>query len=74
MIKILNHKYGYILVSIILGFGLGTLFRKTCERDDCYIYKAPDLNKIHNNSFKYNNSCFKYTLVPSTCNNAKKLF
>ena len=75
MIKLIhNNKYGYIIISIILGFGLGTLFRKSCEGNDCYVYKAPELNKIHNQTFKYNNKCYKYTLLPSTCNKIKKQY
>ena len=71
MIHLLKHKYSKYIISIILGFGLGTLFRKTCERDDCFIFKVPELNKIHHQTFRYNNKCHKYTLIPGKCNPLK---
>jgi hypothetical protein len=74
MIEILKHKYSKYVISIILGFGLGTLFKKTCDKDDCFIFKVPDLNNIHNQNFRYHDKCYKYTLVPGKCDPMKQLY
>ncbi len=73
MIHLLQKKYSKYIISLILGIGLGALFRKSCKENNCMIYKVPDLNNIHNRSFKYNNSCYKYELVPGKCNPTKKI-
>lgn len=73
MIELLKKDYSKYIVSSILGIGLGALFRKSCKDDNCVIYKVPDLNNIHNKSFKYGDSCYKYELVPGSCNSTKKL-
>ena len=39
---------GKIIISIILGLGFATLFRKVCKDRDCIIFKAPNINKIKN--------------------------
>lgn len=72
MIELLKKDYSKYIVSSILGIGLGALFRKSCKDDNCVIYKVPDLNNIHNKSFKYGDSCYKYELVPGSCNPTKK--
>jgi hypothetical protein len=74
MIHLLEQKYGKYFISMILGFGLGTLFKKSCNNNNCFIYKVPDLSKINGKSFKYNNKCFKYDLVPGVCMSTKKQF
>ena len=73
MIHLLKMKYSKYIISIILGIGLGAIFRKSCKKDNCLIYKVPDLNKIHNKSFKYGDICYKYELVSGKCNSNKKL-
>jgi len=73
MIELLNKEYSKYIISTILGIGLGALFRKSCKHDNCVIYKVPDLKNIHNKSFKYRDSCYKYELVPGSCNSTKKI-
>ena len=71
--NLLNTTYGRIIISIILGFGLGALFRKTCNKSNCYIYKAPKLEDINGKSYKYGDKCFKYKLTPGLCSSNKRL-
>jgi hypothetical protein len=73
MIHLLKKEYSKYIISIILGIGLGAIFRKSCKKDNCLVYQVPDLSKIHNKSFKYGKGCYKYELVPGKCNSTKKL-
>ena len=49
----LKSKYGKLILSALFGFGLATLFRKTCKDKECmkfkfftaYIDAAKDKNK-----------------------------
>jgi hypothetical protein len=38
--SLLNSTKGKIIVSILLGFGIATLFRKSCENRKCLVFIA----------------------------------
>jgi hypothetical protein len=67
--RILNSDRGRSVLSILLGLGLATLFRKACDSKNCLVFRAPTLNNISNHIFGHNNKCFKYEEKSSTCNN-----
>ena len=46
MLKFLKRDIGRIIISIIWGFGLATLFRKICKGKNCIILKAPEPKEI----------------------------
>jgi len=71
--RILYGDAGKIFISIILGLGLATLFRKVCNDRNCIIFKAPDIKKIHNQIFKFQGKCYKFTEEIEKCNNNKKI-
>ena len=39
--RLLNSKMGKVALSIILGFGLATLFRKVCTDKNCIVFNGP---------------------------------
>ena len=71
--RILYGDAGKIFISIILGLGLATLFRKVCNDRNCIIFKAPDIKKIQNQIFKFQGKCYKFTEEIEKCNNNKKI-
>ena len=64
---------GKIIISIILGLGFATLFRKVCKDRDCIIFKAPDINKIKNQIFKFQDKCYTFKENIEKCDNRKKI-
>ena len=58
--KFVRSKSGKIIMSILLGLGLATLFRQACLGKDCLIYKAPPLEEIENNIYKIDKKCYKF--------------
>jgi len=64
---------GKIFISIILGLGLATLFRKVCKDRDCIVFRAPDIKKIHNQIFKFEGKCYKFSEEIERCDNKKKI-
>ena len=71
--QLIYSKYGKILLSVILGIGLASLFNISCNERSCYRYIAPDTNKIEQAIWQYNNQCYKYSLETTTCKtNGKK--
>ena len=70
--KLLYSKTGNIIVSIILGFGLASIFRFSCKNNNCIIFKAPSIKNIRGKVFKFNNKCYKFNENAEKCNNDKK--
>jgi hypothetical protein len=64
--NILETDFGRILISVILGLGLATFFRKVCK-DNCIIMKLPNKEEVKNYYYKYNNECFKYSPYEVQC-------
>ena len=59
--RLIYGEPGKIIISIILGLGLATLFRKVCKDRDCIIFRAPDIKKIQNQIFKFEGKCYKFS-------------
>jgi hypothetical protein len=70
--KFVKSNTGKYVVSILLGLGLATIFRKVCKDNECIIFNAPDLNEVENKIYKQDGKCYKYDLVSTKCNKTKK--
>jgi len=68
--RLLNSKMGKVALSIILGFGLATLFRKVCTDKNCIVFNGPVISET--DIYKYDEKCHKFTMESTSCNNAKK--
>ena len=71
--RLLYSDVGKYIISILLGLGLATLFRKVCKNRNCIVFKAPDLKKIKNQVFKFENKCYKFSESIEKCDENKKL-
>jgi hypothetical protein len=65
--KFVHTETGKILMSIILGFGLASLFRNVCKGRNCLTFRAPPLDKFDDKIFKNGSKCVKYKPVPTKC-------
>lgn len=63
-----NTERQKIILSIILGFGISTLFRKVCKSRNCIVYKSPPVKEIEDNIYKYKDICYKYKTKKTECN------
>lgn len=70
--RLLYSRVGKIIISILLGLGLATLFRKACNKRSCLVFQAPSLNKIKEQVFKYEGKCYKFNSKAESCQNNKK--
>lgn len=64
----MHTKFGTYLISVILGIGLSSIFRKTCDDKDCLEFKGPHHDDIVENIYKHNKKCFKYNSSTISCN------
>ena len=71
--QVLNSPRGKMLIAVLLGFGLSTFFRKECKDKKCLEFKAPPLDKINDQQFKYNTKCYEFTSVQQACDESKKV-
>jgi len=52
--------YGKYVISVILGLGLASIFRRVCKERNCLIFKAPSFKEIKGNIYKYGDKCYKF--------------
>jgi len=71
--KFVHTQTGKYIMSILLGLGLATLFRKVCEGKNCLVFHAPSLEKINDKIYKHGNKCYKYVPVSTKCDASKKI-
>jgi len=71
--KLINSEVGKILISVLLGLGLATLFRKACNDRNCLVFYAPPEEKVKNKTFKFNDKCYTYSNSAVSCSSNKKI-
>jgi len=72
--KFVHTETGKILMSILLGFGLASLFRKVCKDKDCLIFHAPSLDDFKDKIYMNDSGkCMKYNPVASKCSTNSKI-
>jgi hypothetical protein len=72
--KFVHTETGKMLMSILLGFGLASLFRNICKGKDCLIFHAPSLNDFKDKIYlAKSGKCVKYIPVASKCNTKSKI-
>ena len=65
--KFVHTPNGKIIMSMILGLGLASLFRQVCNNYNCVHFVAPALSKIQNKIFAFGDKCISYSYVPMQC-------
>lgn len=70
--KFVHSERGRIIMSVLLGFGLASLFRTVCKDNNCIIFHAPPLDDFKDKIYKTDGKCVKYVPVATKCTlNAK---
>jgi len=70
--KIVKGETGRYIMSIILGFGLATIFRVVCKDNNCIVFRSPPLSDIDDKIYKHDGKCYTYTANQSKCDSKKK--
>jgi hypothetical protein len=71
--KFIHTERGRILMSILLGFGLASLFRAVCKGDSCIEFRAAPMDNIKDKVYKSGRRCVKYNAIPTKCNSNTKV-
>ena len=43
--RLIHSGFGKVIIPILLGLGLATMFRKVCKDRNCIVFKAPGIKK-----------------------------
>ena len=70
--KFIQSRYGRMIIAVILGFGLSTLFRKSCDKKKCLHFKGPSLQEIDGQVYSYNDQCYQFNPNNIKCSSTKK--
>jgi hypothetical protein len=72
--KFVHTETGKILMSILLGFGLASLFRTICKDKNCLIFHAPSLDEFKDKIYiGTGGKCVKYNPIATKCNKSSKI-
>jgi hypothetical protein len=71
--KFVHTKTGKYIMSMLIGFGLASLFRAVCKDKACLEFHAPPLNEIEDKIYKNGDKCYKYTPTATKCSSNKKI-
>ena len=71
--RLIYSQAGRYIISMLLGLGLATIFRKVCNERNCIIFRGPTLSKVKGQVFKYNNKCYQFNEQIEKCDETKKL-
>jgi hypothetical protein len=71
--RLLNTDLGRFFISVIIGIGLATLFRKSCNDKNCIAFHGPVISDIENKIYKHGNKCYKYSPLSEKCDSTKRI-
>ena len=68
----IRSPYGRLVMAAVLGFGLSTLFRKSCTDKSCLNFESPQFDQIESKKFKFDDKCYSFTSSPAKCSSQRK--
>jgi len=72
--RFVHTETGKIIMSMLLGLGLASLFRSVCKGHNCIIFHAAPLDDFKDKIYKNDGKCVKYIPTATKCRlNAKTL-
>jgi len=71
--RLLESSLGKIIISILLGLGLASLFQKVCNDRSCIQFNGPIISEIDGKIQQYGDSCYKYDMFHTKCDENKKI-
>jgi hypothetical protein len=67
--NIIHTQNGKTFISIILGLGLASLFRKSCSEKKCFTFKAPPSHEVEDTFYRHGSDCYTFTTQTLPCTN-----
>lgn len=73
--RLLHTDLGIKFVSILLGLGLATFFRKVCNDKSCIHFNGPvlkDFTEMDGKIYKHGEKCYLYKMKSTPCDETNK--
>jgi len=70
--RLIKSPLGKVLLSILLGLGLSTIFKQSCSGQSCITYHGPILGQIEGKTYQYGERCYTYTIAPIQCSSVRR--
>ena len=70
--KLLHSESGRIIISVLLGLGLASLFKMSCDNQKCVKFIGPKPSELKTKNYKYGDKCYSYKEKMETCDKHKK--
>jgi hypothetical protein len=71
--RLLNTALGKVFISILLGLGLATLFRKVCNDRNCLVFNGPVIGNVDGKIYKHGEKCYQYKASSAKCDTSKQI-
>ena len=71
--RLVSTPLGINVISIILGLGLASLFRKACTERNCIRFNGPIISDIEDKTFRHGDKCYTYTTKADRCDTTKRV-
>ena len=68
----MNTPHARVMIAALLGFGLSTLFRKSCTGKKCISFKAPAFSAIESGVWKVDDKCYAFKSSPAPCDKSRR--
>ena len=72
LLKKMKTPTGKMVMSIVLGIGLATLFKSLCDHESCRSYIAPKPEEVEDKVIKKDGKCYSYQMENTKCNDDSK--
>jgi hypothetical protein len=70
--RFVHSSTGRIIMSILLGIGLATLFRSVCKGKNCRIIAAPPMEELDDQIYKFDEKCYKLERNAIECDKTRQ--
>jgi hypothetical protein len=70
--RFVHSSTGRIIMSILLGIGLATLFRSVCKGKNCRIVAAPPIEELDDQIYKFDEKCYKLERNAIECDKSRQ--
>ena len=71
--KLFRSEEGSYIISVILGLGLATFFKRACAGRNCIVFRGAPMSQIKGKTYKYGDKCYVFEEEAERCSKTKKI-
>ena len=71
--RLIHTPMGQIMLSMILGLGLASMFRHVCHGKNCITFNGPVISEIDGKIYKFGETCYQYKTKHVKCDAKKRV-